>query len=389
MNKKKLLNLVADGDTATILLYGVIGDWEDVKTAAITRELMEAESTYKRINVRINSVGGEVYAGIAIFNALRSSKADIRIYVDGIAASMASVIALCGKPVEMSKYARLMLHAVSGGSYGTKADMQKVIEEMESLETTLCDMYAEKTGMSAEEIKSAYFDGTDHYLTANEAFELGFIDGIYDSEPVPEESTPEQIYQILNNRLDTQNKPNVDVLNRICTALKLDSNTPIEGVLVRIGAMQIKDESPEAQINRGLEMKFIRPYEKESLMRMSKSDSAGFSNYMKERKDEHLTNIRQLAENMVNAAQEEGRLNRVTGVKEFWMKAFEYDFEGAKTAIEALRKKKFIRDVIASKGDESNRIGWTLSDYRKKAPKELSGNPGLYQRLLNEEKECK
>ena len=58
-----------------------------------------------KVDVRINSNGGEVYSGIAIFNALKNSKADITIYVDGIAASMASVIALCGKPVQMSRYA--------------------------------------------------------------------------------------------------------------------------------------------------------------------------------------------------------------------------------------------------------------------------------------------
>ena len=95
---------------------------------------MEAERVSRRIHVRINSNGGEVYSGIAIFNALRHSQADIRIYVDGIAASMASVIALCGKPVEMSKYARLMLHSVSGGCYGNKQDLQRCMEEIESLE---------------------------------------------------------------------------------------------------------------------------------------------------------------------------------------------------------------------------------------------------------------
>ena len=107
--------MIPGEDACCILLYGDIGEYSDVTAAAIVRELMEAEASGKRIDVRINSNGGDVYTGIAIFNALRGSKADIHIYVDGIAASMASVIALCGKPVEMSKYARLMLHSVSGG----------------------------------------------------------------------------------------------------------------------------------------------------------------------------------------------------------------------------------------------------------------------------------
>jgi ATP-dependent Clp endopeptidase proteolytic subunit ClpP len=216
---KKFFNIIATGNTATIFLYGDIGDYyyDGVRSADIVRELKEAEAAYKKIDVRINSNGGDVYAGIAIFNAFRNSKSDINIYVDGIAASMASVIALCGKPVQMSQYARLMLHSVSGGGYGTKNDLKEVIEQIESLEGTLCEMYAKKTGMTAETIKSTYFDEKDHYLTADEALSLGFIDGIYDADPVPEDSTPEQIYQIFNNRLSkpqNKSKMNIDELKK-------------------------------------------------------------------------------------------------------------------------------------------------------------------------------
>jgi ATP-dependent Clp endopeptidase proteolytic subunit ClpP len=217
--KNKFLNIVASGSNATIFLYGDIGDssWYDVRSVDISRELKEAESAYKKIDVRINSNGGEVYAGIAIFNALRNSKADIHIYVDGIAASMASVIALCGKPVEMSKYARLMLHSVSGGCYGSKGELKEVIEQIESLEGSLCDMYAKKTGLTADKIRETYFDGKDHYLNANEALSAGFVDGIYDADPVPEDSTPEQIYQIFNNRLhkpQITNQMNIEDLRK-------------------------------------------------------------------------------------------------------------------------------------------------------------------------------
>lgn len=184
-----------------MLLYGDIGEYGGVSSADIARELLEAEATCKRIDVRINSNGGDVFTGIAIFNAFRNSKADIRIYVDGIAASMASVIALCGRPVEMSKYARLMLHSVSGGCWGNKSEMRECIDEMESLENTLCEMYAPRLGISTDEIREQYFDDKDHWLRAEEALALGFIDGIYDAEPVPEDSTPEQVYTVFNNRL--------------------------------------------------------------------------------------------------------------------------------------------------------------------------------------------
>lgn len=214
----RFFNMIPGTDACCILLYGDIGEYGDgVRSGDIARELLEAEALTGKVDVRINSNGGEVYSGIAIFNALKNSKADITIYVDGIAASMASVIALCGKPVQMSRYARLMLHSVQGGCYGNKEEMRGCIREIESLEDTLCEMCAARMGKDKEEIRSLYFDGKDHWLRADEALALGLIDGIYDADPVPEDSTPEQVFQIFNNRLQqpqNENDMNLDELKK-------------------------------------------------------------------------------------------------------------------------------------------------------------------------------
>ena len=210
--------MIPGTDACCILLYGDIGEYGDgVRSSDIARELLEAEALTGKVDVRINSNGGEVYSGIAIFNALKNSKADITIYVDGIAASMASVIALCGKPVQMSRYARLMLHSVQGGCYGNKDEMKNCIREIEALEDTLCEMYATRMGKAKDEIRAMYFDGRDHWLRADEALALGLIDGIYDADPVPEDSTPEQVLQIFNNRLQqpqNENDMNLDELKK-------------------------------------------------------------------------------------------------------------------------------------------------------------------------------
>ena len=182
MKAKKYFNIIPGDGKCVMLLYGEIG--YDVRDVDVLKEILEAERTYGKIDVRINSVGGDVYTGIAIFNALRQSKADIHIYIDGIAASMASAIALCGKPVEMSRYARLMIHTVRGGCWGTKKEMEECIQQLDALEGSLCSMYASRLGKSEEEIRSTYFDGDDHWMSAQEAMEQGFIDGIYDVEKV-------------------------------------------------------------------------------------------------------------------------------------------------------------------------------------------------------------
>ena len=201
MNRYRNIHTSPDG-SLTIFLYGEIGDYCDIKSGNIVSELKSAENAGTRIDIRINSIGGDVYSGIAIFNALKGSPADIHIYIDGVAASMAAVIALCGKPVTMSKYARLMLHSVSGGCYGNKTELRRCIDEIQSLEDSLADMLAARLKTGKEEVKKTYFDESDHWLTAGEALSLGLVAGIYDADPVPEDSTPEQIYSIFNNRLE-------------------------------------------------------------------------------------------------------------------------------------------------------------------------------------------
>lgn len=194
---------------ASIILYGEIGGWAEVSSARVVTELLDLARTYKRIDVRINSVGGEVYEGLAIYQALRDCPADITIYIDGIAASMAAIIALCGKPLYMSPFSRLMLHNVSGGTWGNSQELRRTAEHMESLQGDLARMIAGRLGKTPEEIEATYFaDGADHWITAREAKEMGLIDGIYsleeDETPLSDSSTSEEIERYFTNRLQNQ-----------------------------------------------------------------------------------------------------------------------------------------------------------------------------------------
>lgn len=236
---KRFFNLIPSADSCCILLYGYIGEYDTITSADITRELLEAEASYKKIDIRINSLGGEVYAGIAIFNALRNSKADITIYIDGVAASTASFIASCGKPLKMSRYARLMLHSISGGVYGTTSDLLSCIEEIKQLENTLCEIYSSRCGKSVNEIRATYFDYKDHWLTAQQALELGFIDEIYDTDPVPEDSNPQQIYNIYQNRLTNQKPNNNKMIEQLKKRPSFANCASEADVLQRIGELEV------------------------------------------------------------------------------------------------------------------------------------------------------
>ncbi len=209
--KKGFFNIIeGDDNSCTILMYGVIGDYEQVQASDIIQQLLEAEKKYSRINIRINSPGGEVHVGTAIFNAIKNSKSEIVIYVDGVAASMGAVLAFSGPRVEASKYAKFMLHSASGYCYGNRQEMEKHIAFLEEIDNTLCKMLAAKCGKTEDEIRDAYFDGQDHWLTAQEALEAGLIDAIYDAEPVivPDNSSAEDVFALFYDKFETTLKPN-------------------------------------------------------------------------------------------------------------------------------------------------------------------------------------
>lgn len=202
MNKFFKNQIPANG-SVSVLLYGNVGDGEKVDSERVVTELLGLAAQYGKINVHINSKGGDVYSGIAIYNALRSVKAEITIYVDGVAASIASVIALCGKPLYMSKYARLMLHRVSGMAYGTADEMREMATQAESLEQSIAEMVAKRCKMTVEQVSAKYFDGKDHWITAQEALSMGIIDGTFDAavDDLTDASDNEAVYGYFTNRL--------------------------------------------------------------------------------------------------------------------------------------------------------------------------------------------
>ena len=206
----KFFNTIPGDGEVAILLYGDVGDGQKVDSSRVVAELTDLQLRYKKIDVRINSNGGDVFSGIAIYEALRTCKAEVTIYVDGVAASIAGIIAMCGKPLYMSPYARLMIHSVSGGGYGNATELRELAALMENLERDLARMIAGRCGMDPEDIMAKYFDGSDHWLTAQEAVEAGLADGIYSmpDSNAPEGQTNEEVYRFFYNRLNT-NQTNI------------------------------------------------------------------------------------------------------------------------------------------------------------------------------------
>ncbi|SUC26316.1 ATP-dependent Clp protease proteolytic subunit 1 [Providencia rustigianii] len=124
------------------------------------------------INLHIHSPGGEVFEGIAIYNQLKNHNASITVYIDGLAASMASVIAMVGDEVIMPTNAMMMIHKPWGVSWGDADDMRDYADLLDKVENVLIPAYMEKTGKTKEELEAMLSEET--WLTAEECVEHGF-----------------------------------------------------------------------------------------------------------------------------------------------------------------------------------------------------------------------
>jgi ATP-dependent Clp endopeptidase proteolytic subunit ClpP len=160
--------------SADIYIYDEIGYWG--VTAKSFVESLKALGDVTHINLHINSPGGDVFDGIAIFNALKYHGASITVHIDGLAASMASVIAMVGNPVIMPENTMLMIHKPWGFAGGDANDMRDYADLLDKIESVLIPAYANKTGKSAEEIAAMLEDET--WLDGNQCLAMGFADQV-------------------------------------------------------------------------------------------------------------------------------------------------------------------------------------------------------------------
>jgi ATP-dependent Clp endopeptidase proteolytic subunit ClpP len=174
---------------ATIYLYGAIGAWEEVNANDFTRIFNEAVKLYSKINLRINSPGGEVGEGFAIYNLIESAGVDVDVYIDGIAASMATVLMLTGKKVYVAKNALIMIHSPSNIVLGNSKDMEEMAKYLQKLEAQFSDLYAGRTGKDKKWIADNWMDGKDHWFTAEEAVEAGLAHEIFNSKTAAPKDT--------------------------------------------------------------------------------------------------------------------------------------------------------------------------------------------------------
>ena len=157
-----------------ILIYGVVGDSCDgLEAAWLVDRIQHAPDD---ITVRINSLGGLLFDGFAIYNALKQSPRKVTTIVDGVAGSIASVIAMAGDHIIMAENAVMMIHKPADGTYGDAGALRTVADRLDFLQNQLVGIYAARTGMSEDELHPLL--DAETWMSASEALAMKFIDEI-------------------------------------------------------------------------------------------------------------------------------------------------------------------------------------------------------------------
>ena len=336
-----------------ILIYDSIGvSYRGGITASFVLSELKKIDGAKEINLRVNSPGGDVFEGIAIYNVIRRSSAIITTYIDGIAASMGSIIALAGSKVYMSSNARFMTHRVTASMNGDATDFQEHSQTLTSLEDTLAGIYATKTGLTVDQAKKRYMQkGVDKWMTANEALKEKLIDGVIEDTAkvtTPLNASPEKAWKDFNQKLSFKNR-NMDLKATLINKFKLTNEATDEEIIEAVDQLH--------------------------------------SNVNKIQDD--------AINNLVDEAIRDKKIN--FSQKPFFVGAAKNDLEATRKVLDLMPKFNKPTDIINRnqspitgknnvESTSKDKSQWTLNDWRKNAPNELRNNPELFNSLIEKEK---
>lgn len=188
-----------------------------LSSAYIQTQLQEAAG--QDLEVHISSVGGSAFDAIAIYDLLKKYPGNVTTYIDALAASAASVVAMGGKTIIMSKYALLMIHKPMVGSGGNADELLKDVQMLNVVQSRLAQIYMDKSGLDGVTVNSLINSVT--WMTADQALDMGLIDQVEDYSPDITNSavikkytgTAPAVYQRCINKI-LNNKNNMNIENK-------------------------------------------------------------------------------------------------------------------------------------------------------------------------------
>jgi ATP-dependent Clp endopeptidase proteolytic subunit ClpP len=238
------INMKATEKTADIYIYDEIGEW-----GITAKDFIEDFRNLKDMNVdlHINCVGGEIFDGMAIYNTIKKHNGTVTAYIEGLAASMGSVIPLAADKVVMSENSLLMIHNAWGGAVGEAKDMRKRADMLEKLSGEIANIYEKKTVLDRVEIDQMMNDET--WFNAEEAMKAGFVDVISDSIQVAAKYDVSKFKNITEKQMNNQlniNKKSTKMTEELKSWFSAQVETIVNSVK---GTNEVNTEATEINVN--------------------------------------------------------------------------------------------------------------------------------------------
>ena len=228
---------------AEVYIFDEIGSY-GITAQDFISEMKEYKDT--PVNLRINCIGGDVFDGMAMYNIIKKREAKTTSYIEGIAASMGSVIALAADEVIMAENSLFMIHNAWGGAMGEAEDMRKTASVLEKISGEIANIYKRKTRLSLDRIQDMMDEET--WLNAEEAYELGFVDTISDSIKVAAKYDVSKFKNITTEQI--HNKLNINVNNKKMTEeLKNWFNNKVDEIVASVKGADNKSEDVVTEVN--------------------------------------------------------------------------------------------------------------------------------------------
>jgi len=233
----------ASDAVAEVYIFNEIGAY-GITAQDFISEMKEYKDT--PVNLRINCIGGDVFDGMAMYNIIKKREAKTTAYIEGIAASMGSVIALAADEVVMAENSLFMIHNAWGGAMGEAEDMRKTASVLEKISGEIASIYKRKTRLSLDRIQDMMDEET--WLNAEEAYELGFIDTISDSIKVAAKYDVSKFKNITTEQI--HNKLNINVNNKKMTEeLKNWFNNKVDEIVNSVKGAENTSEDVVTEVN--------------------------------------------------------------------------------------------------------------------------------------------
>lgn len=336
-----------------ILIEGYIGEWSDASFKDFRNLFLPIEKANKRVEVLINSAGGSVMEGFAIYDLLKNSSIIVDVHIIGMAASMAGVIAMAGDSVRMNKHGQFMIHRVKSWASGESDDLRTVADLVDSLEKQIKAIYVSKTGKTAAQIDEWFAAGQDKWFTAEDALKNSLINLVVDGPSVNNvaENSSEKdrwgAYNAVSTFPETQQLPEMnkqEIINMLAAkqvAHNLTVNSSDAEFAAFMGTLVDAKNASDKKVS-----------DMEASAKAAKTAEAKAA---------------------VDGAIAAGKITEAD--REVFQNMYEGNPEGTKLALNKMAGRVDINAHIEGAKPENNggdeRASWTLRDWETKAPQDL------------------